>query len=82
MLASLILLFSLYLVPKKYFYFFVADGVGVHAFAGQWLKKEGKAPMVGEGPYLYMFNHVSLFDQFLVAAFSALRYGSCSFRTI
>ena len=71
MLASLILLFfSLYLVPKKYFYFLLRIWCWCACFfAGQWLKKEGKAPMVDEGPYLYMFNHVSLFDQFMVSAF-------------
>lgn len=34
--------------------------------AGQIIKLEGKIPDPKEGPYLYLFNHQSLLDQFLI----------------
>lgn len=34
--------------------------------AGQIIKLEGKIPDPKEGPYLYLFNHQSLIDQFLI----------------
>ena len=37
--------------------------------AGQILIKENQAPPPENGPYLYLFNHVSMFDQFMVGAF-------------
>tara|TARA_A100001011_G_scaffold92650_1_gene97442 strand:- start:49639 stop:50208 length:570 start_codon:yes stop_codon:yes gene_type:complete len=38
-------------------------------FAGQWLKKENNPPPVNGQPYLYLFNHVSMFDQFMIGAY-------------
>ncbi len=37
--------------------------------AGQIIKIEGKIPNPKNGPYLYLFNHQSMLDQFIVAAF-------------
>ena len=37
--------------------------------AGQWLRKINNPPESHEGPYLYMFNHVSMFDQFMIGAY-------------
>ena len=37
--------------------------------AGQILTKENQPPPPENGPYLYLFNHVSMFDQFMVGAF-------------
>ena len=37
--------------------------------AGQWLRKENVPPSKHNGPYLYMFNHVSMFDQFMIGAY-------------
>ncbi len=34
--------------------------------AGQILKIEGKIPDPKDGPYLYLFNHQSMIDQFLI----------------
>ena len=34
--------------------------------AGQIIKMEGKIPDPANGPYLYLFNHQSLLDQFLI----------------
>lgn len=38
-------------------------------FAGQWLKHKGDIPEFENGPYLYLFNHESMFDQFMVGAY-------------
>ncbi len=35
--------------------------------AGQIIKIEGEIPDPKDGPHLYLFNHQSLFDQFLIA---------------
>jgi 1-acyl-sn-glycerol-3-phosphate acyltransferase len=35
---------------------------------GQWLRIQGRPPSPAKGPYLYLFNHSSLFDVFIVAA--------------
>lgn len=35
---------------------------------GQWLRIKGTPPDPEKGPYLYLFNHGSLFDVFIVAA--------------
>ena len=34
--------------------------------SGQWLRVEGPRPRVEEGPYIYVFNHGSLFDTFML----------------
>tara|TARA_B100000287_G_scaffold305504_1_gene288735 strand:- start:1318 stop:1911 length:594 start_codon:yes stop_codon:yes gene_type:complete len=38
-------------------------------FAGQILTRENQPPPSEGQPYLYLFNHVSMFDQFMVGAF-------------
>ena len=38
-------------------------------FAGQWLIKENGPPDPDGQPYLYLFNHVSMFDQFMIGAY-------------
>jgi len=38
-------------------------------FAGQWLRKINHPPKKSGGPYIYMFNHVSMFDQFMIGAY-------------
>jgi len=35
---------------------------------GQWLRIQGTPPSPDKGPFLYLFNHGSLFDVFVVAA--------------
>ncbi len=36
--------------------------------AGQIIKVEGELPTFKDGPYLYLFNHQSLLDQFVIGA--------------
>ena len=68
---SLFLLFILiYIIPRKHFYFIIRPISWLYCFfAGQWLKKENNPPPIDGQPYLYLFNHVSMFDQFMVGAF-------------
>ncbi len=40
---------------------------------GQWLKIKGNVPLKENGPYLYLFNHQSVFDAFMLVA-SARHY--------
>jgi len=37
-------------------------------FAGQWFRVKGQAPDPNKGPYLYLINHESLFDGFMLLA--------------
>ena len=37
-------------------------------FGGQWFRIKGTAPNPKDGPYLYMMNHESLFDAFMMVA--------------
>ena len=41
---------------------------GILLGAGQWVTVEDPFPPVADGPYVYMFNHTSLFDTFIVLA--------------
>jgi len=64
------LFFSLYFVPLKSFHYLLRPFCWLSCFfAAQWLVKEGDVPRGKNSPYLYMFNHVSMFDQFMVVAF-------------
>ena len=64
------LFFSLYVIPLKSFHYLLRPFCWLSCFfAGQWLKKEGDTPEDKKTPYIYMFNHVSMFDQFMVVAF-------------
>lgn len=36
--------------------------------AGQWLRVRGKAPPKNKQPYLYLFNHESMFDAFMLVS--------------
>jgi len=35
---------------------------------GQWLRIRGNVPLKENGPYLYLFNHQSIFDAFMIVA--------------
>jgi 1-acyl-sn-glycerol-3-phosphate acyltransferase len=40
----------------------------IMAAGGQWLRISGQRPDPEKGPYLYLFNHESMFDVFMIAA--------------
>tara|TARA_B100000029_G_scaffold359703_1_gene352550 strand:+ start:899 stop:1606 length:708 start_codon:yes stop_codon:yes gene_type:complete len=68
---SLILLFiPIVFVPKKKLHLIVRPICWIWCLlAGQWLKKENNPPPPEGQPYLYLFNHVSMFDQFMIGAY-------------
>ena len=70
-IPSLILMyFLIYVVPKKYYHFFIRPCCWIYCLlAGQWLNKENDIPSTDGQPYLYLFNHVSMFDQFMIGAY-------------
>ena len=64
------LLFVIMIFPRQYFFYIIRPICWVYCFlAGQWLRKENEPPSKHNGPYLYMFNHVSMFDQFMIGAY-------------
>ena len=68
---SLFFLFTtIMLFPKKFLHYFIRPICWMYCLlAGQWLKKINSPPKKDCGPYIYMFNHVSMFDQFMIGAF-------------
>ena len=69
--VTMILFFVLFtIVPKQHLNYFIRPISWAYCFfGGQWLVKENQPPNPDGQPYLYMFNHESMFDQFMVAAF-------------
>ena len=68
--SLIILLFLIIIIPKEKLYYFIRPFSWLSCFfCGQWLKKENNLPLDNKGPYIYMFNHVSMFDQFMIGAF-------------
>ncbi len=70
-IPSLFLLFLIIiLIPRQHLFYFIRPICWIYCFlAGQWLIKINKAPDKDGGPYIYMFNHVSMFDQFMIGAY-------------
>ena len=68
---SLILLFiPIIFLPRNKLYLIVRPVCWMWCLlAGQWLKKENNPPPIEGQPYLYLFNHVSMFDQFMIGAY-------------
>ncbi len=69
-IPSIIIIYLLiFIIPQKYFYFFVKPISWLYCIlAGQWLIKVNNPPPLNGQPYLYLFNHVSMFDQFMIGA--------------
>jgi len=71
---SILILGGLYilltiLIPPKYLQWYIRPGCRIILLcAGQWLKIEGQAPDLKKGPYLYLINHESMFDMFMMGA--------------
>ena len=72
---SFLLFLLILLVPRKYFHC-VLDQYWMYCFlAGNGCEKL-IIPESDGGPYLYMFNHVSMFDQFMIGVHRSLYNGS------
>ena len=68
--SLIILLFLIIIIPREKLYYFIRPFSWLSCFfCGQWLKKVNKLSLNNEGPYIYMFNHVSMFDQFMIGAY-------------
>tara|TARA_B100001250_G_C19816896_1_gene798985 strand:+ start:4569 stop:5276 length:708 start_codon:yes stop_codon:yes gene_type:complete len=68
---TMVFFFIAFLVlPRKILYYIIRPISWTYCFlAGQWLCKDNEPPDPNGQPYLYMFNHESMFDQFMIAAF-------------
>jgi len=66
----ILIFFLIFIIPRKIFYFFLRPFCWFWCFfGGQILKKDNMPPSASEQPYIYMFNHTSMFDQFMIGAF-------------
>ena len=62
-------LFYLYMIftPQKYYHYFTRPMCWLFCLSGgQLLKLKGQLPPINNGPYIYMINHGSLFDLFVI----------------
>jgi 1-acyl-sn-glycerol-3-phosphate acyltransferase len=68
---SLIIIFILILIiPSKKIYLFLRPICWLWClFGGQFLYKKNMQPTKNSQPYIYMFNHCSMFDQFMIGAY-------------
>ena len=69
--SSLIIIFFFILIfPSKNLYFFLRPICWFWClFGGQILNKKNMQPPKENQPYIYMFNHCSMFDQFMIGAY-------------
>jgi len=70
-IPSLFFLFCIIIfLPKNSLHYFIRPLCWLYClFGGQWLRKENKPPSKKNQPYIFMFNHVSMFDQFMIGAY-------------
>ena len=58
-----------YIMHPKYFYFTIHFGCKILLLCGwQYHTIHGKVPDKNKGPYIFMFNHESMFDAFMLGA--------------
>jgi len=69
--VTILLFFATFMIfPRNIFHYVIRPVCWIYCFlAGQWLIKEGDAPDPDGEPYLYMFNHESMFDPFMIAPY-------------
>ena len=70
-IPSLIFIFLIIIfIPRKFLSFSFDHCVGFYCFlGGQWLRRENFPPSKNNQPYIFMFNHASMFDQFMIGAY-------------
>tara|TARA_B100000886_G_C20421726_1_gene491917 strand:+ start:1568 stop:2206 length:639 start_codon:yes stop_codon:yes gene_type:complete len=62
--------FLLYIIPRSKIYLIIKPMCWSWCLlGGQWLTKKGDLPDSKSQPYIYMFNHASMFDQFMLGAY-------------
>lgn len=66
---AILFLITTIIFPARRIFWFIRILARTFLFtAGQILITEGKRPEAKDGPYLYMFNHSSMFDAFMLGA--------------
>ena len=64
-----ILLIYIFLFDKKYYHYMIRLVSYLFCFfGGQLVKVSGEIPNPKDGPYLYLINHQSLFDHFVIGS--------------
>ena len=64
----------IFLPPNKLHWLARIIAWSVILTGGQWLRIKGNPPLKENGPYLYLFNHQSIFDAFMVGAIEQFSY--------
>ena len=68
--SLLFIFFIIVFIPKNSLFLFIRPLCWIYCLlGGQWLKRENSLPSKNNQPYIYMFNHVSMFDQFMIGAY-------------
>ena len=68
LMLILLIIFSSITHPKNTYPFLVPISARVIMLSGlQWFSVKGKVPPKKDGPYLFMFNHESMFDVLMLA---------------
>ena len=69
-IALITIFILIMIIPHKKLYVFLRPICWFWCFfGGQILKRDSKIPLKINQPYIYMFNHASMFDQFMIGAF-------------
>ena len=70
-IPSLIFIFLIIIfIPRKFLFIFIRPLCWIYCFlGGQWLRRENSPPSKNNQPYIFMFNHASMFDQFMIGAY-------------
>ena len=70
-IPSLIFIFLIIMfIPKKFLFLFIRPLCWIYCLlGGQWLRRENFPPSKNNQPYIFMFNHTSMFDQFMIGAY-------------
>ena len=70
-IPSLIFIFLIIMfIPKEFLFLFIRPLCWIYCFlGGQWLRRENSPPSKNNQPYIFMFNHASMFDQFMIGAY-------------
>ena len=69
-IALITIFILIMIVPHKKLYVFLRPICWFWCFfGGQILKRDSNIPLKINQPYIYMFNHASMFDQFMIGAY-------------
>ena len=70
-IALITIFILIMIIPHKKIYIFLRPICWFWCFfGGQILKRDSNPPSKVNQPYIYMFNHASMFDQFMIGAYT------------